>query len=259
MYGIFISIYRTFMIFYVYRLTDINTNEFYLGSRSFKGFNIESDNYMGSPHTWKPNKNNLKKDILKSDFNNLEEMLLFERDIILTNINHPLNRNYSIPHPNIKRNNLISAKDENGKNITINIDDPLLGKKYFGVTKGYVVIRDVEGNVFQVDINHPKYLSGEYKHVAVGITKGESHPNWGKLWVNNGIIQKLIPKKNEIEDGWVIGTLQKNKTTNSSHKNTIWVNNGIESIRIDSENLEAYLEKKYIRGRLKLKKYEKRK
>jgi len=246
------------MIYYVYRLVDINTNEFYFGSRSFDG-NIDEDSYMGSPYVWKPEKNNLKKDIIESNFQNVEEMLLFEREIIIKNISHPLNRNYSIPHPNIKRNGLVSAKDENGKNITININDPLFGKKYFGTTKGFVTVKDSEGNTLQVEVNHPKYVNGEYKHVATGVIKGKSHPNWCKIWINNGIIQKLINKNTKIDEGWVVGTLQKNKTTNSSHRNTIWVNDGFSSIRIKLEELNSYLEKNYSKGRINLKKYERRK
>jgi|SRR6056300_627108 len=82
---------------YVYRLEDKKSGEFYFGSRTCRT-NIEDDNYMGSPVTWKPNKKNLKKVILKSNFENREDALLYEKKLVEENINHSLNRNYSIPN-----------------------------------------------------------------------------------------------------------------------------------------------------------------
>lgn len=82
---------------YVYKLEDIKTGEFYFGSRTCR-CNIEDDNYMGSPTTWKPNKNNLVKLILKDDFENRTDALLYEKNIVEQYIKHPLNRNYSIPN-----------------------------------------------------------------------------------------------------------------------------------------------------------------
>jgi hypothetical protein len=81
---------------YVYRIEDKKTGEFYFGSRTCK-CNIEEDRYMGSPVIWKPNKENLYKIILKSDFVNREDALLYEKRLVEENIKHPLNRNYSIP------------------------------------------------------------------------------------------------------------------------------------------------------------------
>ena len=84
------------MKYYVYKLEDKKSGEFYFGSRTCRT-NIEDDNYMGSPVTWKPNKKNLKKVILKSNFENREDALLYEKKLVEENIKHPLNRNYSIP------------------------------------------------------------------------------------------------------------------------------------------------------------------
>ena len=81
---------------YVYKLEDKKSGEFYFGSRTCHT-NIEDDNYMGSPVIWKPNKKNLQKVILKSDFKNREDALLYEKKLVEENIKHPLNRNYSIP------------------------------------------------------------------------------------------------------------------------------------------------------------------
>jgi hypothetical protein len=82
---------------YVYKLEDVKTGEFYFGSRTCY-CNIEDDRYMGSPKIWKPNKSNLRKTIIESNFKSREGALLYEKDIIKYNINNPLNRNYSIPN-----------------------------------------------------------------------------------------------------------------------------------------------------------------
>jgi hypothetical protein len=82
---------------YVYKLEDKKSGEFYFGSRTCYT-NMEDDDYMGSMKIWKPNKKNLKKVILKSDFENREDALLYEKKLVEENIKHPLNRNYSIPN-----------------------------------------------------------------------------------------------------------------------------------------------------------------
>lgn len=83
--------------YYVYKLTDKFTNEFYFGSRGCF-CEIADDPYMGSMSVWKPDKNNLIKEIIKDGFNSKDESIEFESNIIKENINNPLNRNYHIPN-----------------------------------------------------------------------------------------------------------------------------------------------------------------
>jgi len=52
---------------------------------------------MGSPHTWKPNTDNLVKTIIKDDFKDYDSMRLFETEIIRKYIDKKLNRNAHIP------------------------------------------------------------------------------------------------------------------------------------------------------------------
>lgn len=81
---------------YTYKIEDIITNEFYIGSRSCDGL-ANNDTYMGSMIVWKPNKSNLKKTILDDSFSNREEAIFSEIKLIKENIENPLNRNYNIP------------------------------------------------------------------------------------------------------------------------------------------------------------------
>ena len=81
---------------YIYKLTNIHTGEFYYGSRTCK-CNPNDDTYMGSMKIWKPNKSDIIKEIISSNFINRMEALNAESILINKNINHPLNRNYASP------------------------------------------------------------------------------------------------------------------------------------------------------------------
>jgi|688.fasta_scaffold366849_2 hypothetical protein len=245
--------------YYVYKLEN-SDGEFYFGSR---GCNCDpyDDKYLGSPKIWKPQKNLLVKTILRI-FDNRRECIMFERDLILKNINDKSNRNYGIPHPNITRENLISAVDKKGNTLTICKEDPLFGIEYFGVTKGRVPVRDDDGRVIMVDLNDPRYVSGELKSANHNLTpKGKDHQNYEKNWINDGISQRLIPKESPIPQGWKKGTLQKGLTTNSSHVGKCWIHNKElnKTKRIEKSDLDFYLSNGWDKNRLKLGKYAKRK
>jgi hypothetical protein len=48
------------MFHYVYQVEHIETDEFYIGSRTSKNIHPSLDPYLGSMKTWKVNKNKLK-------------------------------------------------------------------------------------------------------------------------------------------------------------------------------------------------------
>lgn len=120
---------------YVYKLTDKFTNEFYFGSRTCKCEPIY-DSYMGSMKTWKPNKNNLVKEVVKSDFSTRELATKYEAELIKENIKNPLNRNYFIPTSDIgfyghQHETEIKIKiSESMKNRHVGEDNPFYGKKH---------------------------------------------------------------------------------------------------------------------------------
>ena len=88
-------------IHYVYKLTHIHTNEFYFGSRTTNNKAL-FDEYYGSGK-WKPNKELLKKEIIKEDFTNKNSAVEFESNLISEHITNPLNRNYHIPNSGFHR------------------------------------------------------------------------------------------------------------------------------------------------------------
>ena len=142
------------MFHYVYIVKHPQTGEFYYGSRTSSVF-PELDDYKGSMCKWKVNKFELIKTIVKT-FNSREETYLFEREIILKNISHTLNRNYAIPSKHgagalpgsrnsffgKKHNNesLIKMK-ENSNNSGVN--NPMFGKKHSAKSKKKMSIKKI--------------------------------------------------------------------------------------------------------------------
>ena len=88
--------------FYVYKLDDPITGEYYYGSRQCH-CPIKDDTYMGSYVSWKPkDKSRLIKTIVKSNFRKRETAVKYESKLIKEHIDNKLNRNYHIP-PNTFR------------------------------------------------------------------------------------------------------------------------------------------------------------
>lgn len=79
---------------YTYLIREVETGEFYIGVRSCK-CEPNTDKYMGSMVTWKPNKSNLVKTILR-EFNSREEAMSVEDELIKLFVKDGLNRNYNI-------------------------------------------------------------------------------------------------------------------------------------------------------------------
>jgi group I intron endonuclease len=122
---------------YVYKLTESITNEFYYGVRTCE-CNPNTDSYMGSMIAWKPNKDNLIKEII-SEFNSREEAVKFESNIIRENIQHPLNRNYHTgvgmafygkSHSNETKEKVSNTM--NGRHV--GKDNPFYGRKHTSET-----------------------------------------------------------------------------------------------------------------------------
>ena len=112
--------------------------------------------------------------------------------------------------------------------------------------------------VLYIDI---RYKNGDFVHNNLGsMPSGRNHPNWNKKHINNGVSQKIVSIEELdifINDGWILGTLQKGKKTISSHFDRIWINKDFKNKRILEEELESFLQKGWIKGRIFTKKYKK--
>lgn len=156
--------------FYVYKLIHPETGQFYFGSRRCY-CEISEDSYKGSMCGWKitkEEKQKLIKEIIKSDFKNIEEMITYEGDLVRKHIDDKLNENYAIPNPKFQSYNKVTVKTENGKVILVNREDPdyLSGKLKF-IHCGKVTVRSGD-SIIMVDVEDPRYISGELEFIHKG-------------------------------------------------------------------------------------------
>jgi len=110
------------MYHYVYRLEHIVTNQFYIGSRKSK-IHPSLDPYLGSMAVWNPDKNKLKKIIIRDDFLNREEAIELEILLIKENIKDPLNENYHIPDKGFPSYGMTIGKTSLGDLVFTDKDD----------------------------------------------------------------------------------------------------------------------------------------
>jgi len=118
------------MYFYVYKITDPETKQFYIGSRQCE-CEPKDDNYMGSYKTWEPiNENRLEKEIIKSDFKTREDAFDYEDELIQQYWNNPLNENYHRPNGSFSMNGRKHSDETKNK-----IRKSHLGNKHIKSTK----------------------------------------------------------------------------------------------------------------------------
>ena len=121
-------------------------------------------------------------------------------------------------------------------------------------TVGLVAVRDKDGNTFQVSINDPKYLSGEYVHPAKGyfaakdkqgnvyyITKEDERYKSGKLFG----CTKGIKYSDEYKENMKLALIGKHK-----NHTTRYVCNENEVLKINVDEIDKYLSLGYQTGRV---------
>lgn len=201
---------------YVYKLEDKNTGEFYYGSRTCK-CKIEEDNYMGSMATWKPNKENLVKTIIKEDFKSRNSATKYEKDIIKKFINHELNRNFSIPGEHSYKIGYVTVKDKDGNYHWIhNEDERYLSGELVGVTKGIPTPDERKELISKTIKTNMSNLTKEEKNKKFG-NPGKSNPMFG---VKRTEKWKIEQKKRMVE------YYQENEAGNKGRKfSKEWRNN----------------------------------
>lgn len=177
--------------FYLYKLEDLLSGEFYFGSRKSKKQPSEDD-YMGSMKTWKPDRSKLNKTILREDFETYKELIEAETEIIRKHIKNPLNRNNSIP---VAPFHIVNKDDVTGEN-----------NGFYG-----------------------KHHTEEHKKKVSEKLKGDKNPSFGKKWIHKDKIQKYV-RKEEVDkllsEGWILGLLM---SENAFSCKRIWITNGKEN------------------------------
>lgn len=133
------------MYHYVYKLTHIETNEFYFGSRSSE-CHPTLDTYYGSMKVWRPDKTKLIKNIIDDTFSSRIDAMNLESKLIEEHINDPLNRNYHIPSKGYHTQGMITTKDKNGNVFFVDKNDSrFLKGELVGISKHMVFIRSIDG------------------------------------------------------------------------------------------------------------------
>jgi len=211
------------MYFYVYKLEHIETGEYYFGSRGSK-LHPTNDCYFGSMKVWKPDKNKLKKLILKDDFSNRSEAINFERNLITEHIGKELNRNYNIPGTNF----YVHQDTFNNKNHQIGNKNSQFGTCW------------VHSNNESKKIKKNEILPDGWKYgrtekptyVRKKGQKGDNNSQFGTCWITNGFENKKLPKIDPLPNGWIYGCI------NFKMIGYHWITNGKENKKIKKESPE---------------------
>lgn len=205
------------MYHYVYKLTHIETNEFYFGSRTSE-LHPTLDKYFGSMKKWSPDKTKLIKIIIKDDFQNRTDAVIFEANLITKHINENLNRNYHIPPNKFNSIGFVSVKDKNGNVFSTSKSDP----------------RYISGELVGVFKNRTHSIKSRQKmseyHKLHHSNQGEKNSQYNTKWITNGIINKKIKNNEELPEGWRYGFI------NFPMIGYKWITNGIDDKKIFNNN-----------------------
>lgn len=158
---------------YFYKITNNLNDHYYYGIHSTDNLD---DGYMGSGTRLryayeKHGIENFTKEILKF-FETREDAAKYEAEVV----NEVLIKDencYNIVHGGETRTTFGTAtvKNQNGNIMQVPIDDPrYLSGELISIMTNKVIVQDDEGNRFAVDLTDPRYLSGEF----VSIFKGKS-------------------------------------------------------------------------------------
>ena len=175
------------------------------------------DNYKGSMMTWKPDKNQLIKTILKDDFPNRSEAILYESELIKKHIDNPLNMNFNIPGENFH-------------------------------TVGMVTVTDGSGNKFLINKDDQRILDGHLKH----IWSGKKHSEDSKKMMSSSAKNRKITPEKEIERRKKISN-----TLNGIPKSKEFCENMSISRKGENNPFSKYLKLNNLQNPSKGRKYEK--
>ena len=201
------------MYHYVYKLEDINTHEYYIGSRSCK-CHPTLDKYFGSMVVWKPDKLKLKKTILKLDFEDRSDAMEYEKILILKSINDTLNRNYSIPS---KKFYVMPYSLKEGHQV--GIKNSQYGTKW--ITNGIEKKKIKNDDVLPDGWKYGRVLKEEKNNFDYNNGRGIKNSQYGTKWINNGKYSIKIKNDDVLPDGWKYGYY------NSKLFGYRWITNGI--------------------------------
>lgn len=151
----------------VYQITNKINNKIYIGSHQTDKLD---DGYMGSGSYLKRamNKHGIEnfERIILENFDTSEEMFKKEKELVTKSFIKRKDT-YNITEGGvIGTTGTATVKDKEGNILQVNIDDPrYLSGELIGVTTGRLSVKDKYGNNMMVDVTDSRYLSGELKFI----------------------------------------------------------------------------------------------
>lgn len=210
------------MKYTIYKIRNLINGKIYIGKHRTN--NLE-DGYMGSGLL-------IQRAIEKYGIENFEKTILFVFDTEI----EMNDKEFEIVDEDFVKDestyNLaiggIGAFDSNGENFS----------------KGHVTVRDIEGKVFNVKLDDPRYLSGELIQASIDFK-----------WMHKGNIQSRIFKdhiEEHIKDGWELGRFPNSEYVKLKPTLKKCIHKDDKELRIDNEELQKYLNDGWKLGRLKV-------
>ena len=237
----------------IYQITNLVNGKIYIGKH--KTENLD-DGYMGSGTRIsqlisKYGKNQFKKEIIKF-FENRQKLSLYEKKIVNEDtIKDPLCLNLieggDWGERKITTKGLVTVRDKNGDCFDVRIDDPrYLSGEYKSVNHGSTTVRDKDGKTFRVNIDDELYRSGYYTSVLkgnIGFSGRTTIFKDGKYQV----IDKCDLEK-YINEGWERRSKCRGRI--SPTKGMIHISKGNESKMIHREDISIYVLDGWCPGRV---------
>ena len=189
---------------YTYQIVELSTNKKYIGVRS-----SDIEPHLDIGHIYFSSSSDIKFIKRQKEFPNdyeyivlsihesredanKEEMYLHEKYDVASSINFYNKANSS--SINFNSVGMVVVRDKDGNIFQVSIDDERYKSgDLVPIANGYVSVVDKEGNNMKVSINDPRYLSGELKHNMVGKKLSEEHKaniSKGLSGENNGFYGK---------------------------------------------------------------------
>lgn len=235
--------------FYFYKITNLINNHFYYGVHITNNLN---DGYMGSGKRLKYaikkyGIENFTKEILKY-FDSKEEAFEYESEIVNENLvknNNCYNLTKGGHGSWIHNKGKVTVRDKEGNIFNVDKNDPryISGELVFNL-KGTTTVKDKNGNCFRIKIDDPRYISGELVSVNKNVPKKKSS------------VEKM---RNSLKEYYKTHKAHSLSGENHQFYGTTYVTKNNKSIRIKKEELNNYIsqgwEHKYICGNYKGKIY----
>ena len=243
----------------VYQITNKIDNMIYIGVHATNKIN---DSYMGSGA-------NIRKAIKQYGLENFEKVILYKFD----NQQDMLNKERELVNEEFISNettyNLIvggghfltidnaTVIDKDGNIFNVNIADPrYISGELVGHTVGKIVVRDKDGNIYQIDQNDKRYLSGE----LYGVSKGRVvvRDKYGKMFYVNKNDERYLSgeykfiwknKKHKEETKKKIGEI--NKVKQKGELNSNYGKCWI-TMKTDEKNINRTIKKEELNNYLSL-------